>query len=347
MSPGRIFFPVGESTVIEDGANPMQLTDLWRRALPPVPWREGDNIPWDVPAFSARMLDEHLSQEHDAASRRSITIDRQVAWIHHTLLRSRPTAILDLGCGPGLYTSRLARLGHSCTGIDFSPASIAYARTSAAAQHIDCRYQLEDMRSANFGSGFGLAICIFGEINVFRRDHATNILRKAYAALADGGVLLLEAHTFAAIQQIGQHAPTWSTAASGLFGATPYLSLAEHFWHAECRAATTRYYAIELATSNLTCYAQSFQAYTEPEYVELLHACGFSDITCIPALTGAPEPAQPALIMIVAHKPANSAAVSPPEDANDAHEHRRLLLRGGNPGADCAPGDRAADRDAE
>jgi SAM-dependent methyltransferase len=296
----------------------MQLADLWRRGTPPAPWREGDNIPWNEPAFSARMLDEHLSQEHDAASRRSITIDRQVTWIHHNLLRSRPTAILDLGCGPGLYTSRLARLGHSCTGIDFSPASIAYARTSAAAPPLDCRYQLADLRSANFGSGFGLAMCIFGEINVFRRDDAINILTKAYTALVDGGVLLLEAHTFAAIQQIGQHASTWSTAESGLFGAMPYLSLAEHFWHADHRAATTRYYAIELATSALACYAQSFQAYTEPEYIELLQACGFNDITFTPALTGAPEPDQPELIVIVAHKPVGSAAVSKPEDANDA-----------------------------
>jgi hypothetical protein len=57
-----------------------------------------------------------------------------------------------------------------------------------------------------------------------------------------------------------------------LFGATPHLGLVEHFWHAETNAATIRYYTIELATSMLSSYAQSFQAYTAPEYTALLEA---------------------------------------------------------------------------
>src|SRR5262249_54773791 len=147
---------------------------------------------------------------------------------------------------PGLYTSRLARLGHTCVGIDFSPAAVGYARTTADAQQLDCRYQLEDLRRAAFGSGFGLAMCVLGEMNVFPRAQATAMLRKAYDALADGGLLLLEAHTCAAIQQIGERASSWFTSESGLFGATPYLCLVEHFWHAQASAATTRYYVVEL-----------------------------------------------------------------------------------------------------
>jgi 2-polyprenyl-3-methyl-5-hydroxy-6-metoxy-1,4-benzoquinol methylase len=90
-------------------------------------------------------------------------------------LCNRPTAILDLGCGPGLYTSRLARLGHTCTGIDFGPAAIAYARTAAAEGQLDCSYRLEDLRSAAFGGDFGLVMCVFGEIYVFPRDQATDL----------------------------------------------------------------------------------------------------------------------------------------------------------------------------
>lgn len=281
----------------------MRLENLWQRAIPPEPWREGDNIPWNDEAFSARMLVEHLSQAHDAASRRSATIDRQVAWIHRALLRGSPTAVLDLGCGPGLYTSRLARLGHTCVGIDFSPAAIAHARMNADGQQLACDYQLEDLRSAVFGSGFGLVMCVFGAINVFPRPQARDLLRKAHDALDSGGLLLLEAHAFAAIQQIGERVPNWFTAESGLFGVTPYLCLVEHFWHTEAHAATTRYYVIELATGTLARYAQSFQAYTQPEYTELLQDCGFDNIDFVPALTGAPEPDQPDLFVIIARKP--------------------------------------------
>ena len=63
---------------------------------------------------------------------------------------------VDLGCGPGLYSSRLARLGHACTGIDFSPASVAYAREQAAAQGLDCRYHEGDVRRTDFAAGYGL-----------------------------------------------------------------------------------------------------------------------------------------------------------------------------------------------
>jgi hypothetical protein len=45
----------------------MQLADLWQRAIPPEPWREGDNIPWNDPAFSARILDQHRPQPSDPA----------------------------------------------------------------------------------------------------------------------------------------------------------------------------------------------------------------------------------------------------------------------------------------
>jgi hypothetical protein len=62
------------------------LLDIVARSAHPAPWREGDNIPWHDPGFSARMLREHLTQEHDAASRRMEKIDRHVAWIHEAIL---------------------------------------------------------------------------------------------------------------------------------------------------------------------------------------------------------------------------------------------------------------------
>lgn len=80
-------------------------------------WRAAYRIPWDDPDFSRRMLQEHLSQEHDMASRRFKSIDKQVAWLHGDLLGGHTSSILDLGCGPGFYSHRLAARGHRCHGI--------------------------------------------------------------------------------------------------------------------------------------------------------------------------------------------------------------------------------------
>jgi SAM-dependent methyltransferase len=157
----------------------MKLLDLVRRPVMCAPWDEGDNIPWNDPDFSKRMLKEHLSQAHDAASRRIEKIEEQVNWIHHKVLLGRPTQILELGCGPGLYTSRLARRGHTCVGIDYSPASIAYAADCAGQEDLHCTYRRQDIRQAEYGAGFGLVMLIYGELNVFRPADARNILDKA------------------------------------------------------------------------------------------------------------------------------------------------------------------------
>ncbi len=181
----------------------LTLSDIVNRTNPPAPWVEGDNIPWNEPGFSKRMLTEHLCQEHDLASRRAEKIDRHACWIHETVLGTRSTRILDLACGPGLYTLRLARLGHECVGIDFSPAAVAYAREEATREHLACAYFEADVRTAGFGERFGLIMMIHGQFNVFRRTEAQDILSRAHIALDNGGLLLLEPQTQEHVRQLG------------------------------------------------------------------------------------------------------------------------------------------------
>lgn len=291
----------------------MKLLDIVRRQPIPAPWTEGEKIPWDDPDFSRRMLREHLSQAHDAASRRFETIDRHVDWIHHKLLQGNPTRILDLGCGPGLYTSRLARLGHECVGIDFSPASIAYAREQAEKEGLRCRYVQEDIRTADYaptqfggqtssGAEYGLAMFIFGEFNVFRPTDARLILEKVYRALAANGLLLLEPHTFSAVRKAGELHAFWYSAVSGLFSDRPHLILCESFWDADRSITTERYFILDALTGDVTRHAQSMQGYTDEQYESLLNECGFGEVRFHPSLTGDIDESQSDFIVIVSRK---------------------------------------------
>jgi SAM-dependent methyltransferase len=271
----------------------MNLLDLVQRTATPEPWHEGDNIPWHEPGFSERMLQEHLSQQHDMASRRGDLIDRQVAWVHETVLGDETTRVLDLGCGPGLYCERLARLGHECVGIDYSPASIAYAREIATREELACRYTEGDIRTTDYvdeDGAFGLVMLLYGEFNVFRPQDARHILAKAREALTAGGVLLLEPHREDAMRRLGQEGATWHTAESGLFGGQPHLVLSESFWDETAMAATTRYYVVAAETADVTAFAQSFQAYDEAGYREVLADAGFEDVQIHPSLIGDDEP---------------------------------------------------------
>lgn len=278
------------------------LMQVLQRSPRPEPWTEGEKIPWNDPEFSRRMLHEHLSQEHDWASRRSPTIQKHVNWIHREVLHNQPARNLDLGCGPGLYSHRLAELGHTCTGIDFSPASIEYATEYAQKANLNCSYRLEDVRKADFCPGYDLVMFIYGEFNVFNPRDSELILKKSRAALRPGASLLLEVHTFEAVQRMGLKASFWNSAASGLFSDRPHFYLQENFWDEALSVATLRYFILDAQTGQVARYVSSTQAYTQEQYLNLLKASGFHDIEIFPSLSGDIDLAQSDLFVIQAHK---------------------------------------------
>jgi 2-polyprenyl-3-methyl-5-hydroxy-6-metoxy-1,4-benzoquinol methylase len=73
------------------------------------------------------MLEAHPDQTHDGASRRSTEVEKTVHHLIASGLLKTGDRIHDLGCGPGLYSSRLCVEGIKVTGIDLSQTSIDYA----------------------------------------------------------------------------------------------------------------------------------------------------------------------------------------------------------------------------
>ena len=279
---------------------PLTLASLLERQVPATPWAEGDNLPWDDPAFSQRMLAEHLSQQHDQASRRTATIDAQVRFIARQATGGDGARVLDLACGPGLYLHRLARLGYRCHGIDFSPAAIRHARSVAAAEALDCTFERADLRQANLGRGYALVLLVYGQVNVFPRPVARDILGRAHAALAPGGTLVLEPQTPEAVRATGHGDTTWTSARSGLFAAGPHLLLEERFWDAPSRTATERWHVVHAETARVERYAMSTCSYDARELVDLLTAIGFGQVRTHPSLTGDDGPAAPGLFGMTA-----------------------------------------------
>jgi len=281
----------------------MNLNDLINRVSTPDPWSEGDNIPWNDPGFSERMLLEHLSQDHDLASRKTDRIDQHIQWIHHHILAGKPSRILDLGCGPGLYSNRLARLGHQCVGIDYSPASIAYAKDAAKKDNLACTFQEADIRSADFRGAYDTVLLIYGELNVFKKADACSILEKAFHALKPGGRLILEPHTFVSIQECGEQLPTWYSSKSRLFSPNPHIVMEEYFWDSTLHITTNRYFIVDAATGGVKLYARSLQAYTRLDYEVLLGERGYTNLCFYPSLTGIDDPQQGAMFALLATKP--------------------------------------------
>ena len=278
----------------------MNLLSIVKRTAMPEPWSEGEKIPWNDPEFSKRMLKEHLSQDHDLASRRFSIIDKHVKFIDG--LVGGPTKVLDLGCGPGFYLSRLTNLGYKCKGIDFSPASIEYAKEKAekAGQEID--YSTEDIRTAEYGKGYGLTMMIYGEFSVFKTEDIRSILKKAYDSLEEGGVFIAEPNRYELIKKMGESTASWFSSEEGLFSAKPHLCLMENFWLEEQGVAINRYFILDAETNEVTLHSSSMQAYAKEECLELLREAGFRDVEVFESLAGEEIESEKHLMVIVGRK---------------------------------------------
>ncbi|MEN6449667.1 MAG: class I SAM-dependent methyltransferase [Thermoguttaceae bacterium] len=239
-------------------------------------WDGAYKIPWDDPDFSRRMLREHLSQDHDMASRRTEWIDKQVAWIHEDLLGGKPSSILDLGCGPGFYSHRLAAQGHRCHGIDFGPASIGYAQQHNPG-HSQCTFILGDIRHAPFGGPYDLAMILFGEFNVFAPAEALAILQKVRASLRPEGRLILETQTYEAVEQAGQIATSEQRCESGLFSDQPYHCRTESRWSPNEEATVQTFFVTETANSQTQIYRSTTRAWSDNDLMALLMEARFSE----------------------------------------------------------------------
>ncbi len=238
-------------------------------------WNGSYKIPWDEPEFSRRMLNEHLSQDHDLASRRLGWIDLQVQWIHDQIVHREPSTILDLGCGPGLYSHPLVRLGHRCVGIDFGPASIEYAREYNP--HASrCEFVLGDIRDVAFGGPYDLAMILYGELNVFSPADALVILRKAQASLASRGQLIVEVQAPSAVERMGRSEPSEQDLEAGLFSDLPHRCRTENQWLAEQRVAVQTFSITEANGGEKRVYRSTTQAWSDDDLVKLLTDAGFS-----------------------------------------------------------------------
>ncbi|EAZ9187609.1 class I SAM-dependent methyltransferase [Salmonella enterica] len=230
-------------------------------------------IPWDEPAFSQRMLENHLSQDHDWASRRLTVIEQQVTWITRQLPAG--ARILDLGCGPGFYTRLLAERGFNCTGVDFSPASIKWARQRAQAADLNIDYIQQDIRTYHPTEPFDFIMMTFGELNVFSATDAQSLISHCAQWLKPGGKLLVEVHTFDEVKRQGMAQASWQRCPHGLFLAEPHLLLTENAWDEEAQTSSTQFWAIA-ENGGTTRFGSQMKAWRDDECISLLGDAGFT-----------------------------------------------------------------------
>jgi len=151
---------------------------------------------WTNEHTSKQMLKYHLNEEIDAASRNPGFIDKSVDWITSHFKINNKTEIADFGCGPGLYTTRLAEKGAKVTGIDFSENSINYAKKLAEEKGLDVNYVIANYLDFETTDRFDLIIMIMCDFCALSPEQRKIMLSKFYSLLKPGGAVLLDVYSF-------------------------------------------------------------------------------------------------------------------------------------------------------
>lgn len=98
--------------------------------------------------------------------------------------------ILDLACGKGRHSKKLASMGFDVIGIDISPGSIAFARQL---EHDKLNFFEHDMRLPFWGNYFDYVFNFFTSFGYFktRREHDDSI-RTIASGLKHGGCFVID-----------------------------------------------------------------------------------------------------------------------------------------------------------
>ena len=275
----------------QDGGNAFARA-LWRiynRSDPPPLWQGGGNLPWNDPAFSARMLREHLDESHGAASRQAAERAAQLDWLGAQLRLTPGSRVLDLTCGPGLYAVPLAARDCHVTGVDFGPASIAHARQLAAERGVGERATFVEADVRDYEpetAAYDAALFLYGQLAVFPRAQAAALLAKAARALRPGGRLVVELLNQERVDK--KDSSWWYTDDAGLWGDRAYLHLGERRWDAAERTSIERFLILHLGTGALDEVILCDQTYAVAEMVAMMRDAGFGDVAVYPDWAGLP-----------------------------------------------------------
>jgi 2-polyprenyl-3-methyl-5-hydroxy-6-metoxy-1,4-benzoquinol methylase len=209
----------------------MSIKNLEKYLKKPMIYSKGNAEMWTDPYISKHLLSSHLNQDVDAASRTYKKIDKTVDWLSG-LLETDDANIMDLGCGPGLYTQRLAKKGYRVTGVDFSKYSIDYAIKQATKSNLNITYHNNNYLSYEFKEKYDLIYMIFCDFGVLSFAERKILVTHIYNALKPGGIFVFDAYNESMIKS-KSFMQDFEYEQSGFWTHVPYLCLNQSFHYQE------------------------------------------------------------------------------------------------------------------
>jgi SAM-dependent methyltransferase len=219
------------------------LQEIFRRPAPFESYTTTDL--WADEHTSARMLEHHLDGSSNISSRNFDFIDRSASWLVRRFGLDAGRAAADFGCGPGLYTSRLAAAGATVTGIDFSARSLRYARREAELQGLTIDYIETDYLQFESDQRFDLItliMCDYCALDPERRRDLLEVLRRH---LAPGGAVVLDVYSLAGFDARREQSLCEPNLLDGFFSPEPYIGFLNTFRYEQEKVLLDKYTIVE------------------------------------------------------------------------------------------------------
>jgi SAM-dependent methyltransferase len=269
-------------------------------AVKPALFAPGEPHFWNDQYISSQMLKAHLDPDSDKASRKHQTIDKTVDFLSSPDIMGQVTRLLDLGCGPGLYSNRFARKGIEVTGIDISSRSIEYARDYAVKNRLMADYRCLDFLDLDYHGEFDAAIQIYGELNTLADDKRDFFLTRIREALTAEGIFIFDVTT-RELRLKGEIKNRWYVSEGGFWRPGRHLVLEHGFDYPEDDTWLDQYVVFD-EVGTVTVYRNWFHDYTLATIKDVMEKAGFQIKQVWNDLTGAPFDAKGDWIGILARK---------------------------------------------
>ena len=220
---------------------------------------------WTDEHTSKQMLAFHLNEENDVSSRTAVFIDRSVGWIASHFNVGTGTKIVDFGCGPGLYATRLVQKQASVTGIDFSKGSIKYAQEVAIREGLSIHYVNQNYLEYETDERFHLILMIMCDFCVLSPLQRRKMLTKFHTFLVPGGSVHLDVYSLNAFEQREETVMYEANLLNGFWSPNKYYGFLNTFKYEKEKVILDKYTLIE-ADRSRTVY--NWLQYFSPEALE-------------------------------------------------------------------------------
>jgi cyclopropane fatty-acyl-phospholipid synthase-like methyltransferase len=199
---------------------------------------------WTNPHTAQQMLLYHLNDDIEASSRNSAFIEKSCNWIaDHFNIEGK--TVIDFGCGPGLYTTRLAEKGAFVTGIDFSKNSINHARSSAKEKGLNINYIVSDYLDFETAEKFDLIIMIMCDFCALSPAQRKILLGKFKAIMKPEGSILMDVYSLNAFEKKNESATYEKNQLSGFWSPNDYYTFVNTFKYENEKVLLDKYTIVE------------------------------------------------------------------------------------------------------